>query len=75
MRCSAGVKQKGAVQRLGLGSRLQQETVLQNSLKTIKTKIQLMMKRTDIKISERFSKTIMEMKRNKTAECRRAKKK
>ena len=48
MRCSAEVKQKGAVQRPGLGSRLQQEIVLQNSLKTIKTKIQLMMKRTDM---------------------------
>ena len=48
MRCSEEVKQKGAVQRLRLGSRLQQEIVLQNSLKTIKTKIQLMMKRTDM---------------------------
>jgi hypothetical protein len=31
--------------------RLQQETVLQDSLKTIKTKIQLMMKLTNIKVN------------------------
>ena len=30
-RCSAEVKQQGAVQRLGLGSRLQQDTVLKDS--------------------------------------------
>ena len=54
-RCSAKVKQQGAVQRLGLGSRLQQGTVLQNSLKTIKTQIQLIMKRTDIKINSSAS--------------------
>ena len=64
-------KQQGAVQRLGLASRLQQGTVLQVSFKQIKTKIQLMMKRTDIKIHSpamQFSKTMVEMKRNKNIE-------
>ena len=59
------------MQRLGLASRLQQGAVQQDSLKQIKTKIQVMMKRTNIKINSptmRFSKTMMEMKRNKTAE-------
>ena len=63
------------MQRLGLTSWLQQGTVLQDSLKQIKTKIvnltQLMMKRTDININSpamQFSKSMMEMKRNKTAE-------
>ena len=69
-RCSAEAKQQGAVQRLGLASRLQQGTVLQDSLKQIKTKIQLMMKRTDSKINSpamRCSKTMKKMKHNKTA--------
>ena len=64
-------KQHGAAQRLGLASRLQQGTVLQDSLKQINTKIQLMMKGTNIKINcpaMWFSKKIMEMKRKKTAE-------
>ena len=39
------------MQGLGLGIRLQQETVLQDSLKTIKTKINLMMKLTNIQIN------------------------
>ena len=69
-RCSAEAKQQGAMQRLGLARRLQQGTVLQNSLKQIKTKKKLMMKCTNIKINcpaMRFSKKMMEMKRNKTA--------
>ena len=69
-RCSAEAKQQGVVQRLGFGSRLQQGTVMKDSLKEIKTKIQLMMKRTNIKINSpamRFSKIMKEMKRNKTA--------
>ena len=68
---AAEVKQQGAMQRLGLASRLQQGTVLQDSLKQIKTKIQLMMKGTNIKINSPamwFSQTMMEMKHNKTAE-------
>ena len=75
-RCSAEAKQLGAMQRPGLASRPQQGTVLQDSLKQIKTNIQLMMKRTNIKINSpemRFSKGMIEMKHNKTvkeAECR-----
>ena len=60
----------GAVQRLGLASRLQQGTVLQDTLKQIKKNILLMMKRTHIKINSpamQFLKTMMEMKRNRTA--------
>ena len=70
-RCSAEAKQQGVVLRLGFGSRLQQGTVMQDSLREIKTKIQLMMKRTNIKINSpamRFSKTMREMKGNKTDE-------
>ena len=47
------------------------EACLHDSLKQIKTKIQLMMKGTNIKINSPamwFSNTMMEMKRNKTAE-------
>ena len=50
------------MQRLELASRLQQGTVLQDSLKQVKTKIQLMMTGTNIKINSPA------MKRNKTAE-------
>ena len=59
------------MQRLGLDSRLQQGTVLQDSLEQIKTKIQFWVKRTNIKMNSPemlFSKTMMEMKRKKTAE-------
>ena len=64
---SAEAKQQGAVQRLGLASRLQPAGLPQSD----RTKIQLMMKSTNIKINSpvmRFSKTMMEMKRKKTAE-------
>ena len=61
-RCSAEANQQGAVQRLGLPSGY-------SKTQSCRTKIQLMMKRIKINSPAMWlSKTMMEMKRNKTAE-------